>query len=171
MLKLKNMWETLDSKAIENEEDKVPEKLIAKIENILKETDMAVDVASDQVKEGMINSSVYDCITLTNRDHGNRYFKFAIVYSADKKKALFMAYGESKNLKKLERRSRAKDNVKSGASGLFSSGGSSVQKGLAVNNVVSSAVGSIMSLGGSKKKQDLENQYYDKIHILLQEVI
>ncbi|MGX8852245.1 hypothetical protein [Amedibacillus sp. YH-ame10] len=171
MLKLKNMWSTLDSKLIENEEDKSPVVLLEKINEVIKQCDLPVDAELDQIKDGLINVKTYDCITLTNREFANRYFKFAIMYNESKKGVLFWGYGESKNLKKLEKRERAKNNVVSGTSGVFSSNSSDFQRGTALNSIVSSAVGGIMSIGGSKKKQNQENEYYDKIYALMQSII
>lgn len=171
MLKIKDMSECLERKVIQNDDPNLIDKLLVKVRGFADEINIPIEIEKTQVKEGLINSKIYDCITITNQEFKNKYFKFAIIYMKEYKTINFASYGESKNLKKLERRSRAKSNAKAGAGSLFENGNSSIQDGLAINNLVSGAVGSIMSIGGSKKKQEAENEYYDKIITLFECVI
>lgn len=170
MLKLKNLDLYLESKEINNEEDKDQALLFNKIEEIIKETELPILAEVDQIKNGFRNIEIFDCITFTNTEYGNKYFKFALAYNADKSATMVFTFGESKNQKKLDKRGRAKSQIKEGLSNATNSYNSTWAKAEGRNDVMASAIGGIMSIGGSKKKQEIENEYYDKVEILLESV-
>lgn len=171
MLKLKNMNLYLEEKRIENEEDRDINKLLKKVNEVINQNKLPIVTGIDQIKNGIINIEIFDCITFIHRDFANKYYKFALAYSMDKHSVVVFNYGESKNLKKLEKRNRAKNNAKAGFSGALNSKGGSYDQALGINNVISGAIGGIMSLGGSKKKQEAENVYYEQISVLLDSIV
>lgn len=60
------------------------------------------EVVADTVKfGGMFNSTVLDCIVITNVEHRRDYISIVIVFSEDKTQLSVYEMGESKQLKKL----------------------------------------------------------------------
>mgnify|MGYP007003918104 CR=1 FL=1 len=148
--------------------------IVEKIEEFANEYQIPVAFAPDQIKYGgLFNSRVIDCMILFHPEHPKDYFKFAISidYMGESACVSVNDFGESKNLKKLATRENAKKNAKTGAKfGLLKAeNGSEMAAALYV--LGKGALGGVLSLGGTKAKQAEENNYYEAIQLMLDEIV
>ena len=126
----------------------------------------------DQIKSGgFLNKSVEDCLVLYHPEHAKDYYRIAISIQRQGTMAFVHVndFGESKNLKKLESRGQSKEafkNAMKSDAGSYSVGSDSYGAQL-----LKSGFKALASLGGSKAKQEEENNYYDALITIIDEVI
>lgn len=124
----------------------------------------------EQIKKGgMLNFSAMDCLVVYHPDHRNDYFKFAI--SVENSIISISEFGESKNQKKLNSRQDAGATVKAG----WNQANKNAERGVSVGGVLTTGVlvggtKMLMSLGGSKQKQQVENEYYSLLRSIFSEI-
>ena len=146
------------------------------IQNAIKETaakyGVPVAFSADQIKSGgLFNKTIDDCIVLYHPDHAKDYYRIAISIKRQGTIAFVHAndFGESKNLKKLEARGQSKEAFK----GAMRADASSMSVGADSYGaqLLKSGFKALVSLGGSKAKQEEENTYYSALMMILDEVI
>lgn len=146
------------------------------IQNAIKDSAMkyGIPVAfeADQIKSGgFLSKTVDDCIVLYHPEHPKDYYRIAISIKRQGTMAFVYAndFGESKNLKKLEARGQSKEAFK----GAMKADTSSMNIGSDSYGaqLLKSGFKTLVSLGGSKAKQEEENNYYSALMMILDEVI
>lgn len=131
-------------------------------------------IQRDQIKSGtLFKPEVNDCLVMLHPEHQKDYYRIAVTIKHQGKIAFIQCndFGESKNLKKLAYRENAKANAKSGAKfAIFNAENGADMVG-ALGVMAKGAVGGLLSLGGSKNKQEQENMYYDALMSILDEIV
>lgn len=130
------------------------------IESKFRENELDTSVTIDQFKSGgrFFNSTVEDCIVISNKNHPNDYFKQVIII---KKQGTFAylniyAYGKSKQMNKIAQADLAKED----------------RKGKALSYKIGSKIGSaIRTVGLNRSSVEEETMYYDAVITLLREII
>lgn len=143
------------------------------IRNKANQYQIPVAFASEKIKSGgMLNSTVEDCLILYHPEHQKDYYNIAISIKRQGTMAFVSAndFGESKNLKKINAKSAAGSALKQGWKNAGKEGNWSPGMSL-VSGAIGGAVGALRSLGGSKGKQEEENNYYGALMQILDEVI
>ncbi|GAB6106882.1 hypothetical protein [Fusibacter bizertensis] len=145
--------------------------LASTILEIANNNQIPIQIETNQIKSGgVFNSEVTDCLVLFHPENRNKYFKIALSIKNQGNIAYVSTnyFGESKNQKKLSMRDNAKTNAKNGAKfGLLKAENGADMMG-AFTAIGKGAVGGILSLNASKKKQDDENEYYETVRYIIE---
>lgn len=114
---------------------------------------------SEQVKSGgMFNKTIEDCLVMYHPDHRNDYFSFCIRVQKQGSMAFIAVndFGSSKQMDKYARSEYAKED----------------RRGKDMSYKIGSMIGSgIRNLGKSKQKYEEEQNYYNALQSILDDVI
>lgn len=115
---------------------------------------------------GLLNSSVVDCLVLYHPIQKNRYYKYALVAEVNGVGVYY--FGKSKNQKKLGNRAAAKNVISTMNSQARQNAAKGNDVGMTVTlGALIGGAKALSSLGGSKKKQQDEDNYYTKVSALI----
>lgn len=142
-----------------------------KIEEKAHARQIPVAFYDEQIKMGgMMNSSVADCFVVYHPDNRSTYIKFAVL--VENSVVSIFDFGESKNQKKLDARQGAGASIKAG----LKQANKNAEKGAMVGGALAmgalaGGVRMLKSFGGSKTKQQAEQEYYSILISIFDEVI
>ncbi|WP_308577294.1 hypothetical protein [uncultured Parvimonas sp.] len=136
------------------------------LNNELSKMHYNVEVNSDTVKfGGLFNSTVLDCIVVTNADHKRDYISLVAVFSEDKSRMNVYEMGESKQMKKY--------NIKTGNEAyrkeVLKTSGMKLSDKIA-HNIGNKIVSSIRSIGLNSQKLQDELDYVGYVLHLFEQI-
>lgn len=146
--------------------------LQAAIESVAQKYDIPVAFGRDCISSGsLLDMSRTDCIVLYHPRHRSNYFRVAISIKRQGTMTFVSArdFGKSKNLQRLAARGESKEAFK----GAMRADTSGINLGADSysQQILKSGFKALMSLGGSRAKQEEENSYYAAIKRILDEVL
>lgn len=142
------------------------------IQNTAAKYGVPVTIADDQLKVGgLLNSETRPCLLVCHPEHIKDYFKFVISLHQNSGMTFINCdtYGTSKNMNKLAARKAAGAAMKQGFKNSLKEGNWSPGMSLTAGALVSGAK-ALQSLGGSKAKKEAEQNYYDAIMSIFEEL-
>lgn len=125
-----------------------------------------VDVVIDTVKfGGLFNSTIFDCIVISNKEHKKDYISIVIVFNKDISSMEVYEMGESKQLKKynikIENAELRKEVFKD----------SRIKLSDKIKHNIGNKIGSaIWSMGLNSQKLEIETEYYSYIYSLIENI-
>jgi len=133
---------------------------------------------NDQVKSGgLLSKTIEDCVVFYHPQHERDYYNFCIRIQMQGTNAFVCVnhFGESKNLKKLAMRENAKQNAKVAGKSVLNHSSDAFagvnDAAFGFGKLMKGAAGGLLSIGGSKAKQEEENNYYAALNGIFDEVI
>jgi len=173
MLKEKELREFCSTYQFSKGEEMTLQRIQDEIEKKSQQYEVPIAFYGEQIKSGgILNSTIDDCIVIYHPEHQKDYYKIAVCIRYQGKIAFvsFNDFGESKNLKKLSARNAAGSAVKQGWSNAGRNGNYSPGMSLTMG-LMGGAIGALRSIGGSKAKQEAENNYYAALMQIIDEVM
>lgn len=142
------------------------------IQNAAAQYGVPVTFANDQLKVGgLLNSETRPCLIVCHPEHLKDYFKFVISIHQNSGMTFIncSTFGQSKNMNKLVARKQAGAVMKQGIKNALKEGNWSPGLSLTTGALISGAK-ALQSLGGSKAKKEAEQNYYDAILAIFEQL-